>query len=363
MATVVYLPATKFTKAGSVTKDDSAAKAAKSEKLAELFGNLNKEDSPERNSAIQQNIAGGAIESEGGLMSLISQMRSNKDANNIKIPAFNNKGEEVPFAVSKKDLATGEGETKANKLGFTLTNKGKQVDYFADTPTQKFIGVGSPNKRPPKSLKLDEWKSKYGASTKAKPTDKDKAIGDYIRASKDVNGVQLQNTSINRKRAREFLDKRGKGIEVINTAFGKKTGNDWTIDTPLKNSMAIIAKGQLERFVMDEGMSMEQAGGASVNFVKDMFKDEIDAANAPPDIKDEEGGFLNAIGNLFTADETKSAEKVRKSPDYIGDWNEIPIEVPDTITSPKEAMSHIMKTYNMTKEDARQFLLDNAPTE
>lgn len=354
MATVVYLPSPKFVNSGSIPRDKSDEKEAKAAKLAELFGNLNKEDSPERTLAIQQNIKDGAIESEGGLLSLITQMRTNKGAGNIKIDAFDSTGNKVPFAVNKNDLATGAGEANANKIGLTLTNRGKQRDYYENTPNQKF--VGSSSGRLEGKITLDEWKSKF--TKKGKPTDKTTAIGDYLSSQK------LPVNAINRTRAREFLFNRSKATEVINSAFGKKTGADWTIDDPLKNQMAIIAKMQVEGFIMSDGTTAEQAGGQAVALVKELFKDKIADANAPIDIPSEtEGGLFSKVKSLFSGDDEKSADEVRKLPTYIGDLNNIPIEIPENITSPAEGRDYIMKTYKISREDATQFLLDNAPTE
>ena len=127
--------------------------------------------------------------------------------------------------------------------------------------------------------------------------------------------------------------------------------------------MAIIAKGQLENFVMNEGLSQEQAGGKAVDFAKEMFREQIDAANAPVKIKEDEGGIIESVKKMFQGRDEKADNATRKSPNYLGDWEGIPIEVPDNISSPLDALNHIIKTYDMSKEDARQFLLDNAPTE
>jgi len=370
MATVIYLPKTKSIgeAAGEAfgayvgRQQRDKEKEEKAKQLSELFSGLTA-GGDEGNKAAKDAIASGAITNTSDLISLVGQMRKNKNPTTIKIPAFNAAGNEVPFAVDKNDLATGDGEAKANLLGLTLINKGKQVDFFEDSISQKFVGVGSANNRPEGKITLDEWKSKYASTGKGKPTDKDKAIRDYLKGSKDTTGNALQNTSINRKRAREFLDKRGKAIEVINAAFGKKTGNDWTIDDPLKNQMAIIAKMQVERLIMTDGLSAEQAGSQSVIDVKDLYKDKIDAAGEPITIEEESGGFIKGVKDFFTSDETKAADEVRESPNYIGDFNKQPIEIPDEITSPAEAMEYIMKEYKMSKEDARQFLLDNQPTE
>jgi len=370
MATVIYLPKTRGIgealggSAGAYVarnvKQDEELKRA--EQLGNLFDSLTSTDASGKSqrSAAKKAIQEGAITDPSDLISLVGQLRKNKSTGMIKIPAFNTKGNEVPFALTKQDLATGSGEKKANILGLTLTNKGKQVDFFEDSPAQKFIGVGSATKRPEGKITLAEWKSKYGKTKTA--TDKDTAIGDYLKGSKDKFGKAFQNTSINRKRAREFLDKRSKAIEVINAAFGKKTGADWTIDDPLKNQMAIIAKMQVEGFIMQEGNSAEQAGSNAVQLVKEVFKDKVDA-DIPVQVEEEKGGGFDFIKDLFKSDETKANDEIRKSPDYIGDFNDIAIAVPDTITSPREAMDYIVKIYKLSKEDARQFMLDNAPTE
>jgi len=277
--------------AGAIVRDRAKAERKakadtnRAEQLSNLFLELNNEDGIDMQ-AVSKTIKDGAITKSSDLMSLISQMRLNKDSNsNVVVDAFTSGGKKTKFALSKEDLSTGGGEKKANAIGLTIRNPGKVVDYYHDTPTQKF--AGSSTGRIKTKITLDEWKSKYGKE--GKPTDKATAVGDYL------SGNKLESNAVNRTNAREFLFNRNKATEVINAAFGKKTGADWTIDDPLKNQMAIIAKMQVEGFIMSDGTTAEQAGGQAVSLVKELFKDQIEDANAPIDIKQEMVNLLRYL--------------------------------------------------------------------
>ena len=150
MATVIYLPPTKGIgqSAGEalgayVSKDiKEKEEQEKAQKLATLFDGITT-GGEEGQKVARDAISSGAITDPSDMISLIGQLRKNRSTNTIKIDAFSADGKKTPFALDKNDLTTGVGEEKANALGLTLRNPGKQIDYFSDTPNQRFVGSSS----------------------------------------------------------------------------------------------------------------------------------------------------------------------------------------------------------------------------
>lgn len=370
MATVIYLPPDyggvspgeaigrgigAYTRKTMADKD----KEKRAKVLSNLFDSIRTGD----DKGAKQAISSGAITDADDLISLVSALRNQRRGDTIKVPAWNSAGKEVPYAVSKEDLASGTAEQKANRLDLTLANPGKQEDYYHDAPQLKFLGTGTKKTRPGKALTLEEWKAKYQTGKKA--TDKDKSITDYLK------NAQLDNTATNRTRVRQYLEGAKKAIEVVNARFGKKTGNDWTFDDPEKAQAAAMAKAMVEPLIVHHGFSPEAAGNKAIEFATQRFDTDreeggLDAANKA---LGEKKGLIDSVIDMLKGS-GQEAKEAADNPDkksevtgeeYLGTINNQEVFYPATMDDPVDIMEHISKRYNIPQEDVRQWLINNAP--
>ncbi len=392
MATIVYLPpdyggnpvgkalgeALGAYTAGKFIEKKQEKKAAA---LGELFSSIQTGDYSGAKKAITQLPDADTND----VISLIAELRRNNQTGGsnglIKIPAFDQKGREVPFAVTKEELATGSAMERAKGLGLTLAKPGKQVDYYQDSPILKYVGSGTPTNRI--GLTMDEWKAKYGGKKgDGKPTDKQRSVQDYLQSK------GLENNAVNRNKARQYLFNINKAVEVINSRFGKKTGDDWNFDSPEKSQAAALAKTQLEGLIINDNLDPVQAGQKAAQIAEQQFNAQKPAGffqsdkweqmkqgdgnvdgNPPPEktLLDSVSELVNRIkagpGGVDTGTGDNNQQQQQQSPDeqldFLGEYNGTKVVVPKKIESPKAQVEYIQEKYKIPRADAIKIVLEN----
>jgi len=388
MATIVYLPpdygGNPVGKAlgqalGAYTagKFIEKKREKKSAALGELFSSIQNGDYAGAKKAITQIPDADTSD----IINLIGELRRNNQTSSglVKIPAFDQKGREVPFAVTKEELATGSAMERAKGLGLTLAKPGKQIDYYQDSPLLKYVGSGTPTNRI--GLTMEEWKAKYGGGKgEGKPTEKQMSIQDYLQSK------GLENNAVNRNKARQYLFNVNKAVEVINSRFGTKTGNDWTFDSPEKSQAAALAKTQLEGLIINDNLDPVQAGQKAAQIAEQQFnadkpvgffqsdkwqqmKEGLPVEEKPPEktLLDDISELVNKIkagpggtggqkdNEGASTSQPESAEQV----DFLGEYNGTKVVIPKKIESPKAQVEYIQEKYNIPRPDAIRIVLEN----
>jgi len=283
----------------------------------------------------------------GDIVRLVISARSQKSSL-TKVTAYDktNPKRKTTFAATPEDIASGAAEKNANARNLTLMG-----------PTEE---------------------------TGQKATDMQDAIKDILKKK------QKPDNATNRANAREFLKNRSKAVEVINATFGKKVGNDWTFDDPIKNKMAELAKSQLEGLMFEDGMSAEVAGARASQISRDVFSSfnlENQTTTQPkPTGETSVGDLLNGIKNFFSSREQapapqqgtetpqqteqgqqgQTSEQTPKT-ETLGDGkvNGVDISFPaDREWTPKELLGYLIENYpDVPPDQLSKWLQDNWPTE
>lgn len=335
MATVIYLPkggkgdlgeALGSALAGVTTSKIAEGKQqARSTQLAELFEGLSTGGDAGQQQT-KQAISSGAVSQPSDIIRLLALARQQQQGPDlVKVPAFDEKGQPAPFAATLADVRSGKAEKDANARGLTLSGQRKSV---------------------------------------AKPTDRQLSISDYLKSK------NIQSTSESRSKARQFLFNRNKASDIINSQFGKKFGTDWVIEPGVKQQMAAFAEDQIESLIIDEGLTAQQAGTEAVRRARIEFEDQI----TEPEAKLEPEGenifeqIKRALGLTGGDDKAEQAQEQSTEPknekelESLGTLNGIDIGIPkDEVMSPAQAAEFISKTYGVSLEDARSFVLGLEP--